>query len=88
MASHSSNNFLVSSDDDEVFIGFTVEEVARIWEQHERRWEQVSVSNANETVYESMDLAAQEIENNSDVKLFVNEAENEIESSDNESSDD
>ena len=37
MASHSSNNFLVSSDDDEVFVGFTVEEVARIWEQHERR---------------------------------------------------
>lgn len=88
MASHSSNNFLVSSDDDEVFIGFTVEEVARIWEQHERRWEQVSVSNANETVYESMDLAAQQIENNSDVELFVDEEENEIESSDNESSDD
>lgn len=46
------------------------------------------MSNANETVYESMDLAAQEIENNSDVELFVDEEENEIESSDNESSDD
>ena len=84
MDSRASRDFLLSSDEegeDEIFAGFTVEEIAQLQEQ-QRRKEVLSVGEDDNSSSENGDLEVEEIDNASDVDIFVDEEEGEEYSSD------
>ena len=79
MASGEFNNASLSSDEEEeIFAGFTVEEVAKLRQRRQRQLEQ----DLREDVKEFMDLGAHERGIDSDVQLFASEDEGEEEESD------
>jgi len=84
MDSHASRDYLLSSDkegEDEIFAGFTVEEIEQLREQ-QRRKEVLSVGEDDNSSSENGDLEVKEIDNASDVDVFVDKEEGEEYSSD------
>ena len=67
--------------EDKIFAGFTVKEIEQLREQHRRR-EVLSVGKDDNSSSESGDLEVEEIDNASDVDVFVDEEEGEEYSSD------
>lgn len=84
MASGEFNNASLSSDEEEeIFAGFTVEEVAELRQRRQRQLEQ----DLREDVEEFMDLGAHERGTDSDVELFASEDEGEEEEESDDSGD-
>ena len=85
MASGEFNNASLSSDDEEeeIFAGFTVEEVAELRQRQQRQLEQ----DLREDVEEFMNLGAHERGTDSDVELFASEDEGEEEEQSDDSAD-
>ena len=88
MASGRIDESRVSSDEEqEVFAGFTIEEIGDIRQARQTRQEQNLLRNMDGEIEEFFDLRPQERGSNSDVELYASEEEEEgdEESSDEES---
>lgn len=84
MASGEFNNASISSDEEEeIFAGFTVEEVAELRQRRQRQLEQ----DLRADVEEFKELGAHERGTDSDVELFASEDEGEEEEESNDSAD-
>lgn len=87
MASGRSDEFPVSSDEEEhFFAGFTLEEIGQMMQDRQRRREQESLRDVDEEIDALIDQEPQESASNSDVKVFADDGDEE--SSDEETASD
>ena len=86
MASGRSDEFQVSSDEDDFFAGFTVEEIGQMMQNRQRRREQGSLRDVDEDIDALIDQEPQESASNSDVEVFADDGDEE--SSDEETASD
>ena len=87
MASGRIDESQVSSDEEqEVFAGFTIEEIGDIRQARQTRQEQNLLCNVDGEIEDFFDLRSQERGSNSDVELYANEEEEVDEESSNEES--
>ena len=61
-------------EEEEIFAAFTVEEIEQLWEQHKQK-EVLFVREENNSSSDNGDLEVEEIDNPSDVDVFVDEEE-------------
>ena len=91
MASGRSGEVPVSSDEEEeLFAGFTVEEIGQIWQDRQRRRDQELLRDNDEEIEAFLDREPQETDNNSDVEVFADsdgDMEDSSESTDEETAD-
>ena len=91
MASGRSGEVPVSSDEEEeLFAGFTVEEIGQIRQDRQRRRDQELLRDNDEEIEAFLDREPQETDNNSDVEVFADsdgDVEDSSESTDEETAD-
>jgi len=73
MASGRSDVFPGSSDKEDFFAGFTVEEISQMTQDCQRRREQASLRDVDEEIDTLIDQQPQESASNSDVKVFADD---------------
>ena len=74
-----------SDEEQEVFAGFTIEEIDKIQQAHQTQQEQNLLHNVDGEMEDSLDLPSQEKGNNSNVEVYAKEEEESNKSSDKES---
>ena len=88
MVSGQCNNTPLSSDEEEeIFAGFSVEDVTELRQRRQRQLEQDLLEDVDREIEEFMDLRAHERGTDSDVELFGNEDEGEEEEESDDSAD-
>ena len=73
MASGRSDEFPGSSDEEDFFAGFTVEEISQMKQDRQRRREQESLRDVDEEIDALINQQPQESASNSDVEVFADD---------------